>query len=214
MDSVDIFISNKPNDQYAPKTVSGEDNFFVIWQDTRYKDILGDCNEAIYGTYVTSNGNVLDTNGILLTSLLSDSKSSAIIKSTGNRFLLCYSNFTESPYGSYRIYGKFIEALIGIDEAKNDLSFIDKLEQNFPNPFIKSTVIRYQVREKGSVKISIFNVTGQLVKRLVNEQMNPGTYIVQWDGMNNNGKIVGNGIYFYTLQTKDFSMTKKMILIK
>ncbi|TES89816.1 MAG: T9SS type A sorting domain-containing protein [Candidatus Cloacimonadota bacterium] len=214
MDSVDILISNKSNNQYTPKTVGYGENFLVVWVDTRNDTFFEDCNRSIFGTYVSSNGIVLDTNGILLTPRLSDSKSPSIANSAGDRFLLCYSDFTESPYGSYRIYGIFIDTLTGMKESKEANRFVNRLVQNFPNPFTKSTVIHYQVREKGFVELSIFNVSGQLIKTIVDERVNPGIYTLRWNGKDTNGNIVSNGVYFYKLKTKNFSITKKMVLVK
>lgn len=214
LDSVDIIISKKSNDQYAPTTVSHTENFFVVWMDDRFDSIYGDCNEGIYGTCVSSEGIVLDTNGILLTPLLSDAKFASITKSTGEKVFLCYSGFTESPYGSYRIYGTFLDTLTGIDKSKKRFNFVNSLEQNFPNPFTQSTVIRYQIRETGPVGLSIYSAAGRLIKTMVNERKNPGIYTVQWNGKDSNGRVVSNGLYFYKLKTKYFSTTKKVIFIK
>jgi photosystem II stability/assembly factor-like uncharacterized protein len=83
------------------------------------------------------------------------------------------------------------------------------LEQNFPNPFNPKTQIRYQVGETGLVKFSVYDVLGRLVSVLVNEVKKAGSYIIEFDGTN-----LSSGIYFYHLQAGDFSMTKKMVLLK
>lgn len=70
---------------------------------------------------------------------------------------------------------------------------------NFPNPFNSTTHIRYQLPERGKVKIVIYNVLGQEVKRLVDEAQEAGVYTVTWDGANDHGVIVGSGIYFYIM---------------
>lgn len=217
LDSVDIIIANKPEyHQYAPQTASCGGNFFVVWLETRnfYPHLRFYCTKSIYGTYVSQDGVVLDTNGILFTPPLSESKSPAVTWSNGDRFLLCYSNFTESPYGSYRIYGRFIDALIDVKEPKKRIGFVNRLEQNSPNPFTKSTIICYQVREKGFVELSIYNAAGRLIKKIVNERKNPGIHTVGWNGKDTNGNIVSNGVYFYKLKMKDFRITRKMLFIQ
>lgn len=84
-----------------------------------------------------------------------------------------------------------------------------KLEQNYPNPFNPSTEINYQVKESGLVKLTVFNLLGQEVQTLVNEQKNNGAYSVNF-----NASALSSGFYFYRLEVNDFSSTKKMMLIK
>lgn len=89
---------------------------------------------------------------------------------------------------------------------------------NFPNPFNNITHIRYQLPEKGKVKIVLYNVLGQRVKTLVNEFQETGGYTVQWDGRNEQGTEVGSGVYFYQVTYANHSYEKvkinKILLIK
>lgn len=90
-----------------------------------------------------------------------------------------------------------------------------KLFENVPNPFSRSTTIRYQLMANGFVSLRVYNIQGQLVRVLANEVKNPGSYEVRWDGRDETGQTAANGIYFYQLKTGDKSMVeKKMILIK
>ncbi len=88
------------------------------------------------------------------------------------------------------------------------------LAQNFPNPFNPSTTIRIDMREKGFVTLKIYNVAGQLVRTLVDGVKDAGSYNIAWDGMNDRGGAVASGIYFYKMETKDFSQTKKMVMLR
>ncbi|MGD1048948.1 MAG: FlgD immunoglobulin-like domain containing protein, partial [Candidatus Krumholzibacteriaceae bacterium] len=89
-----------------------------------------------------------------------------------------------------------------------------RLAQNFPNPFNPSTTIQYDMKEKGLVRIKIYNVAGELVRTLVCEMKNAGSYSVAWDGKSNLGTGVASGIYFCRMQTKEFSATKKLVLLR
>jgi hypothetical protein len=89
-----------------------------------------------------------------------------------------------------------------------------KLAQNFPNPFNPATSIEFDMKEKGLVTLKIYNVAGQLVRTLVGGMKDAGFYSVTWDGKNNRGAKVGSGIYFYKMETKGFSATKKMVVLK
>jgi hypothetical protein len=93
--------------------------------------------------------------------------------------------------------------------------FSNSLSQNYPNPFNPVTTIRYSIKERAHVSLKIYNVAGRLVKTLVNEIKRPGLlYEVRWDGRSNADDPVSSGVYFYKIVTKDFSKTKKMVLLK
>ncbi len=84
-----------------------------------------------------------------------------------------------------------------------------KLEQNYPNPFNPTTNINYQVKDAGLVRLTVFNLLGQAVQVLVNEQQATGSYTATF-----NASSLASGFYFYTLEVNNFSSTKKMMLIK
>jgi hypothetical protein len=92
---------------------------------------------------------------------------------------------------------------------------LTSLAQNFPNPFNPVTTISYTIAERGHVSLKVYNVAGQLVRTLVDEVQTPeGVEPVRWRGLNNNGQAVSSGVYFYKLITKDFTQTRKMVLLK
>jgi hypothetical protein len=99
---------------------------------------------------------------------------------------------------------------IGIElvpEINTDLS-------NYPNPFNPTTTISLSIPEESNVELSIFNIKGQKIRTLRNDQYPKGNHSVIWDGKDSNDKRVGSGIYFYKLIAGDFQRVKKMILIK
>ncbi len=94
---------------------------------------------------------------------------------------------------------------------------LHQLLPNTPNPFGHfGTTISYQIGGSGSAPVSlkIYNITGQLVKTLVNDNRTPGFYNAPWNGRSDNGQKVSAGIYIYRLQAGDKTFTKKMVLIK
>jgi ELWxxDGT repeat protein len=88
------------------------------------------------------------------------------------------------------------------------------LHQNYPNPFNPSTIIRYDIADAGKVNLRIYDVSGALVKVLERSHHDPGRYEVGWNGDNEAGQNVSSGVYFYQLMTKEFTQTKKMLLLK
>jgi parallel beta-helix repeat protein len=90
-----------------------------------------------------------------------------------------------------------------------------ELSQNYPNPFNPATTITYQLPNDGvDVHITIYNILGQVVKTLVNEQKNAGVYSVVWDGKNDEGIAVTSGVYIYQLKSGNFMQSKKLMMLK
>ncbi|MCL5019908.1 MAG: C10 family peptidase [Patescibacteria group bacterium] len=89
------------------------------------------------------------------------------------------------------------------------------LSQNYPNPFNPSTTIQLQIPENAQVLLTIYNITGQVIKTLFDGEKKAGFYNMVWDGTNNAGLKVSSGVYIYRLKTnKGFTQTRKMVLMK
>ena len=88
------------------------------------------------------------------------------------------------------------------------------LGQNYPNPFNPSTEIHFSLAEPGKVIIDIYNQKGELVRNLLNGNCTAGTNKVFWDGLDNEGKIVSSGVYYYRMRNGAYSSTRKMLLLK
>jgi hypothetical protein len=88
------------------------------------------------------------------------------------------------------------------------------LAQNYPNPFNADTHIEFTLAKAGHTTLKIYNTTGQLVRTLVDGQMDARMHKVRWNGRNHNGEIVASGIYFYRLASGTFAETKKMSFLR
>ena len=107
--------------------------------------------------------------------------------------------------------------------ASLDMMFTDNQEHvypvvnkatTYPNPFRESTTIRFENKQTNTVSLDIFNLKGQLVRRLNHDSRDPGTCEITWDGRDMAGNRVGNGIYYYRLKSGITQHCGKMILIK
>ena len=103
---------------------------------------------------------------------------------------------------------------VGSDADQDVILGANALGDNYPNPFNPTTNFSYSVKDEALVTIEIYNVKGQKVRTLVNEVQDYGIYRVTWNGDADNGNKVSSGIYFYKINTGDFTTTKKMILMK
>jgi hypothetical protein len=92
---------------------------------------------------------------------------------------------------------------------EDEIIYYYVLEQNYPNPFNPSTTIKFQLPELSFVTLKVYDVLGNEIKTLVNEEKVVGNYEVEF-----NATRLPSGIYFYRLQSGSFVETKKMVLMK
>jgi len=112
-----------------------------------------------------------------------------------------------------------ITTVTGVEDENKYAFEKFQLFQNYPNPFSRLTTITYSIPRstdgcrQSVVNLKIYDLNGRVVRTLVNG-LQPGYYEVIWDGTNEAGLPVAPGIYFYNLKSKDFDITKKMIIMR
>ena len=115
---------------------------------------------------------------------------------------------SNTDFTHYSGYWRSVALLTNLlDEELIPIKF--ELLQNYPNPFNPSTNIKYSIANQTRVRIEVYNILGQRVAILVNENMSPGHYTVKFDG-----RDMATGFYVYRMQTKEFNSIKKMLIVK
>ncbi|MDD4858323.1 MAG: T9SS type A sorting domain-containing protein, partial [Candidatus Krumholzibacteria bacterium] len=105
-----------------------------------------------------------------------------------------------------------IKVATGVDDTP--VPCFTSLNQNYPNPFNPSTRISYSLKAATRVSLRIYNISGRLVRVLVDSTEPMGAHEAVWNGKDNTGRSVASGIYFYRLDAGAFSATRKMVLIR
>jgi hypothetical protein len=103
---------------------------------------------------------------------------------------------------------------VGIEEQPSDLPREFSLAQNYPNPFNPNTMISFDVPHRAHVELSVYDITGAKVTTLMNSDLDPGTYQVNFAGKDAEGRAISSGVYFYRLKTEDRVLSKKMLFVK
>src|SRR5690606_25293751 len=98
---------------------------------------------------------------------------------------------------------------VGITQIGSEIPERFTLEQNYPNPFNPATNIKFSIPKGSFVKLAVYDMLGREVAKLVNSELQAGTYNYDFDGSK-----LSSGVYFYKLESNSFSETKKMMLIK
>ena len=124
--------------------------------------------------------------------------------SMGTSYILQAGFYTYSEIGQY-----------GIEETEPRLiPSVFNLSQPYPNPMVSGATIKYGVPRLNRVSIKVYDVSGRVVKTLVDSDKKPGFYKLQWDGTADNGSQVAQGIYFVRMLAPDFRTTKKIVVLK
>jgi hypothetical protein len=138
----------------------------------------------------------------------------------------CFIDEAYDPYGVtyYKVSALDVHenesghAMLGPEDMAGTLGeerhFDTLLLQNVPNPFIGCTQIGFSVGRAGRVRLRIYDVTGRLVRDVLDEEREPRYYVERWDGLDGSGRTVSPGIYIYRLEVGDWSGVKKMLLAR
>jgi hypothetical protein len=129
----------------------------------------------------------------------------AIYKNGTNK----WSSFAYAGQGPTNVFFNQENLIIGVEPISGNIPGNYELMQNYPNPFNPATTIRFSIPKTGFVSLKVYDVLGNEIAELVNENLNPGSYKVSW-----NAGGFASGVYFYKLITNDFVSVKKMILVK
>ncbi len=103
---------------------------------------------------------------------------------------------------------------VGLNDNPIGKVFTYKLNQNYPNPFNPDTRIAFEIPKSDKVKIVIYNIMGQQVRTLTNQNFRAGYHVLNWDACNNAGSLVSSGTYIVRMRSGDFIQTRKMLLIR
>ncbi len=100
-----------------------------------------------------------------------------------------------------------------VDDIASSPSIFE-LAQNYPNPFNPETTIRFTLTQKSATRLKVFNTSGQEIVTLVNSELQPGSFDIQWNGKDALGNSVPGGLYIYSLEAEGVVKTNKMLLLK
>ena len=202
------YVSDQQEEKIDSLFSSLNDHFQgkICW-DASDKTVFSEVRKAkMIGGPITTNGNDFHWRMALNIGIYSQSNFMCMVACTGNSYELVYAKINGEEYGTLMIREK---------ETEIPLSF--QLSQNYPNPFNPTTKIRFSIpivetlysTSLQYVTLKIFDILGNKIATLVNEEKLPGSYEVMFDGSN-----LASGVYFYTLTAGNFSQTKKLLLIK
>jgi len=184
-------------------------------------DINPDLPNEAYTIHISTTDTAIASFSQIYSDILTNSN--ATHWETRNIPLANYAdNYVYLAFRHYHIYGSSLlldNVSVTYANSSNDHDSLSipvstKLKANYPNPFNPSTTIGFDTDKPSRVYIDIYNVKGQKVKTLVSGVFEAGSHTVQWNGIDDNGRSVGSGVYFYRMSSGDFVAMRKMLLLK
>jgi hypothetical protein len=210
----------------------GNSGAIIYWSDNRFNS--GTNPNDWFAQRISSTGSVMwDTNGVPISLRDGEQVRGGIISDGFGGAILAWEDFGVGWLDIYaqNVNGDGSLGPVGIEEETSEFGVRIAefgLKQNFPNPFSNLTAISYQIPNSHPasrispaslsgghhVSLNIYDVSGRLVKTLVNDSQESGVYRVQWTGLDDSGEKVSSGIYYYQLRTSDFQSVRKVILVR
>lgn len=180
---------------YSDKKTPGNIDFFI-------------CDEMNYSNYITGDefespaigDNIIDENISFITPYF------------GKWYLVVSNEDMLTTTKCVDLSLKLYKNPSGVSE--DEIAGRFNMERVSPNPFTKYVTIKYEIPAYLKTNISIFNISGRLIKTLVDEYQKAGQYTVTWDGKDSKGSIMPSGIYFANITAEKYEASKKMVLIR
>ncbi len=193
------------NQQYYPSiTMDKNGTSFIVWQDDRNGDA------DIYGQQLIQNGFKSGSNFII------NSDGEGIDQTLPATFLSKGKLYT--TWEDNLVVGletNILATVLSLDSLTKSGKFDSHiLHQNYPNPFNSGTKIHFNLPLSGHLSLRIYNMRGQLIHTLIDEWKMAGYQTVDWTGRDENGQLVGSGLYFCKLKIEKVEETRSIILIK
>lgn len=192
-------------------------NWLCAWSDT---DGLDPYNRDIFSRRISSEGLPLDTAASIVCNerYPQDVLEGAVI---GDNLLLTWKDYRTGVLPDERVNGfpglwaRYLSSQGSAGEDPSAPVPILTLRPNYPNPFNPSTSISFSLAVSGVTSLEIYNLRGQLVRRLLSDESLPaGEHLASWDGRDESQRVVSTGIYYYRLSQGGVSATRRMVMIK
>jgi hypothetical protein len=156
---------------------------------------------------------ILADSGTIIASAITGLDGSATL-TTGIRLGHTYT-ISAVGAGTMISYSQFVPSIItSVNDQGNSLPIQYALFQNYPNPFNPSTTISFDLPIATDVTLTLYNVLGQIVDVLVDRKLPAGHHAISWEGSDSHGRQIASGVYYYRLTTKEFSETRKLVLVR
>lgn len=207
-----FYLSPNQNSQESPWLARFHNSGLVA----AWSEFPGEESDIFY-RYINPDGSMVGNGSQILCNAEKQQYLPVILPMNNNEAVVIWSDGRAS--GKTEILGLYAQKISNETVSNNDSvtppvhSFL--LAQNFPNPFNPSTTISFSVQDNSQpFELKIYNVKGQLVKTLYRGHLTQGQHALVWDGLDDQSRLVGSGVYMYRLSSGNREEMRKMVMIK
>ena len=206
LDASGIAIATTTKGEQYPSVAFDGTDYRVVWEDHP----VNTGNYDIYGSQVSPAGAVLDPDGVALASALTHYPD--VCKGVIGQVLVVYQSYAGDPYNCYHVESTLWPTYAGVE--KEEVPAASRLYQSYPNPFNAHCTIRYDISISGRTSLKVFDVSGAVVRTLLDGWREPGGYSEVWDGCDDTGKQLSSGVYMLRLEAGNFTVVRKVVMLK
>ncbi|MGQ9820183.1 MAG: T9SS type A sorting domain-containing protein [Candidatus Kapaibacteriales bacterium] len=199
-----ITICEPSEDPFLPSVAFVNNNYLITWSQRS--------NMSLMGRFYNKSGNPIDTPFVIFGPLDNKLPIGLKIGFGGGKCLIVASRL-DSTFSDGDVYGRIIQPVTEVEDESNLIPEKFVLFQNYPNPFNPSTNIEYRISSEAFVTLKVYDILGNEVATLVNEEKPAGKYKVNFD-INSVSRQITSGVYIYKLRAGKFELSRKMILMK
>jgi len=207
------YVVQRDTTQTSPTFVSFPDGgYMVAWTD--FYDIESD----LFYNYMRDNGSLVNDNGLgYPLSSVAKNQYNPLATTVGNNAYVVWADGRSS--GKTEILGLYAQKMNSMESPVVDNNSpalpVFELKQNHPNPFNPSTTISFSLNnDRSAIDLCIYNLKGQLVKKLFSGSLDKGNHSYVWDGNDDAGRSASSGVYLYRLNSGTTTQQRKMVLMK
>ncbi|RMF60153.1 MAG: hypothetical protein D6748_04730 [Calditrichaeota bacterium] len=223
--TINYLLTEEPGQNSAPSsfslllpvngdTVASTDSIFFQWQQA----IDPDGDPVTYTLKIYNAMDTIQVDNLTDTSLV---YTQPILETDTTYYWRVFASDGQLTTASLEEFLFYTPVVVNVGSDKDELPGTFHLSQNYPNPFNPATTIEFHVPQRAFVELVIFDILGRKVKTLVNTELVPQVYRMEWDGRDESGKPVATGIYFYRFKALDtgrksmlYQQIRKLVLMK
>ncbi|HIM83994.1 MAG TPA: T9SS type A sorting domain-containing protein [Candidatus Marinimicrobia bacterium] len=203
--SVDPSVESDVIQDYPSLAMTSDGMVHIAWEDHR------DGSDIYYGSMMAGES---ELSSIQILNDDGSGESQREVRMVNGNDGFVYAVWTDKRNGDDDIYFATNYSQVVVEETQPPIPITPVLHQNFPNPFNPETVIRFELSGREMITVTVHDILGREIKKLVNGELVSGSYEVLWDGKDIGGSMVSPGVYFYRLTSGSSFQTRKMVLIK
>ncbi len=205
-----VTIVEAQGEQVMPSIAFDGTNYLITWMNNISYDYMNS-----RGRFFNTAGNPVGSEFTVFDTLNNERPAGAFVAFGGYQYLAITTRGMEMNLEDGDIFGAFVPAGTGVEEEpenKPEISVFE-LNQNTPNPFKDNTIIRFELAHGCLVELSVYSVSGQKIKTLVNEYVDAGVHTCAWNGGNEYNEKVNSGIYFLKMRAGNTQLSREIIII-